>query len=55
MTAEERLTYIGGIACELLAALRPWESHGQDVRSAAARLTVALAAVPESEASDDAA
>ena len=45
-TETERLERISALACDLLAALRPWELHGQDVRSAAARLTVALAALP---------
>ncbi len=42
----ERLERIGALACDLLDALRPWEVHGAAVRSAAARLTVALAALP---------
>ncbi len=37
---------IASLACDLLTALQPWETHGQAVRSAAARLTVALAALP---------
>jgi len=46
MTDAEKLERIAALACDLLAALRPWEFHGQEVRSAAARLTVALAALP---------
>lgn len=40
------LERIASLACDLLTALQPWEMHGPEVRSAAARLTVALAALP---------
>lgn len=46
MTDQERLERIASLACDLLDALTPWEMHGAVVRSAAARLTVALAALP---------
>jgi hypothetical protein len=45
-TVEDRLERIATLACDLLTALQPWEVHGPSVRSAAARLTVALAALP---------
>ena len=45
-TDQERIEQISSLACDLLTALQPWEAHGSDVRSAAARLTVALAALP---------
>ncbi len=47
---EQWIEAIGAIACDLLTALQPWDFHTQAVRSAAVRLTVALAAVPESAA-----
>lgn len=37
------------LVCDLLTALQPWELHGPSVRSAAARITLALAAVPYTE------
>ena len=46
MLPEEGLERIASLACDLLAALRPWEMHGPTVRSSAARLTIALAALP---------
>ncbi len=46
MTDAERFESIASLACDLLAALQPWEMHGAAVRSAATRLTVALAAAP---------
>ena len=44
--AEERIEQIGKLGSDLLLALTPWDFHGDAVRSAAARLTVALAAIP---------
>ena len=44
--AEDRIERLGSLAMDLLGALQPWELHGAAVRSAAARLTVAFAAVP---------
>ncbi len=44
--AEQRIEGIGALACDLLEATRPWEMQSASVRSAATRLTVALAAIP---------
>ena len=46
VTDAQRLDAIAGLSCELLAALQPWALHRPEVRSAATRLTVALAAIP---------
>ena len=48
-TSEQRLEAIASLACDLLAALQPWAFHSPEVRSAATRLTVAVAAIPLSE------
>ena len=40
------------LACDLLASLQPWGIHEPGVRSAATRLTVALAALPLPERRD---
>lgn len=45
-TAEQRLEAIDRLAVELLLALQPWAQQRPEVRSAATRLTVALAANP---------
>jgi len=46
LSAAERLEGIASLACDLLAALQPWGLQPPEVRSAATRLTVALAALP---------
>lgn len=43
---EAALQGVGELACELLAALQPWELQPQEVRTSATRLTVKLASVP---------
>lgn len=48
---EQRVEAIASLATDLLIALRPWELQPADVRSAATRLTVAIAALPLPEAS----
>lgn len=40
------IEYISRLACDLLAALQPWGMQSPEIRSAATRLTVALAALP---------
>lgn len=42
----EAIERVGRLACDLLDALQPWEMQRQEVRSAATRLTVGLAAIP---------
>lgn len=49
VTPEHRLEKIGALAVDLLAMLQPLELQPPGVRSAAVRLTVALAAVPPFE------
>lgn len=46
MTDAERIEYIARLAGDLLLALQPWQLQPPSVRSAATRLTVALAALP---------
>ena len=46
MTDSERLERIASLATDLLVAIQPWQAQRQEVRSAASRLTVALAALP---------
>jgi hypothetical protein len=46
MSDAERLERIVSLACDLLRALQPWTLQASEVRSAATRLTVALAALP---------
>lgn len=45
-TEREQIEGIASLACDLLDALKPWDMHGAAVRSAAARLTLALASLP---------
>lgn len=46
LTDAERLERVASLACDLLTAIQPWELLPAEVRSAAVRLTVALAAIP---------
>lgn len=43
---EQRIEGVAALACDLLGAVQPWEMQPPQVRSAAVRLTVALAALP---------
>ncbi len=43
----DTLAEAAGIACELLEALQPWSMCSAEVRSAAVRLTVKLASLPD--------
>ncbi len=44
--ADEKVEQLAYLATDLLSALQPWQMQSPEVRSAAVRLTVALAALP---------
>jgi len=44
--SQKRTERVASLACDLLAAVQPWQLQPAEVRSAAVRLTVALAALP---------
>lgn len=46
LSAAQRLEGVASLACDLLSALQPWGMQPPEVRSAATRLTLALAALP---------